>query len=43
MSDIKLFEENKVRSYYDTEKEFWYFSVINVIKILTGSSISNVW
>ncbi|MFI5139984.1 MAG: Bro-N domain-containing protein [Sphingobacteriales bacterium] len=39
MSAIKLFEANKVRSYYDTDKEIWYFSVIDVIKILTGATI----
>jgi hypothetical protein len=39
MSSIKLFESKKVRSYWDAEKETWYFSVIDVIEILTGSSI----
>ena len=39
MSNIKLFEEKKVRSHYDTEIETWYFSVIDVIEILTGSTI----
>ena len=39
MSNIKLFEEKKVRSHYDAEKEIWYFSVIDVIEILTGSTI----
>lgn len=39
MQNIKLFEEKKVRSYYDTSKEIWYFSVIDVIEILTGSHI----
>jgi hypothetical protein len=39
MSNIKLFEEKKVRSHWDTETENWYFSVIDVIEILTGSSI----
>jgi len=39
MSNIKLFESKKVRSYWDAEKETWYFSVIDVIEILTGSSI----
>lgn len=39
MSNIKLFEEKKVRSYWDAEKEQWYFSVIDVIEILTGSTI----
>jgi DNA-damage-inducible protein D len=39
MSNIKLFESKKVRSHWDPEKETWYFSVIDVIEILTGSSI----
>ena len=39
MSDIKLFERNQVRTHWDAEKEKWYFSVIDVIEILTGSSI----
>ncbi|MBZ4219624.1 MAG: Bro-N domain-containing protein [Chlorobium sp.] len=37
MSNIKLFEEKKVRSHWNTEKEIWYFSVIDVIEILTDS------
>jgi len=28
-----------VRSHWDAEKETWYFSVIDVVEILTGSSI----
>ncbi len=39
MPDIKLFESKKVRTHWDEEKETWYFSVIDVIEILTGSSI----
>jgi hypothetical protein len=39
MVPIKLFEQKKVRSHFDTEKEVWYFSVIDVIEILTESSI----
>ncbi len=39
MSNIKLCEIKKVRSHWDAEKETWYFSVIDVIEILTGSSI----
>lgn len=39
MSNIKLFEEKKVRTHYDAETEQWYFSVIDVIEILTGSTI----
>ena len=39
MVPIKLFEQKKVRSYFDPKKEVWYFSVIDVIEILTESSI----
>jgi hypothetical protein len=39
MDNIKLFEAKQIRSYYDEVKETWYFSVIDVIEILTGSSI----
>ena len=38
MSSIKLFESKKVRSHWDAEKEAWYFSVIDVVEILTDSS-----
>ncbi|MEQ1554259.1 MAG: BRO family protein [Ferruginibacter sp.] len=37
MSNIKLFENKKVRSHYDTDKEVWYFSIIDIIEILTES------
>ena len=36
-SDIKLFEQSKIRSIYDEEKDVWYFSVIDVIAILSES------
>lgn len=39
MHNLKLFEEKKVRTHWDVEKEVWYFSVIDVIEILTNSSI----
>ena len=39
MDNIKLFEEKKVRSHWNEENETWYFSVIDVIEILTESSI----
>ena len=34
---IKIFEDKKVRTLWDDEKEKWYFSIIDVIEILTGS------
>ncbi len=39
MGNIKLFESKQVRSQWDAEKEMWYFSVIDIIEILTGSTI----
>jgi len=39
MSNIKLFESKKVRTYWDTEREQWLFSVIDVVEILTNSTI----
>lgn len=33
-NDIKLFEQAKIRSVYDEEKDTWYFSVVDVISIL---------
>ena len=36
---IKIFEQKEVRTHWDEKEEKWYFSVINVIEILTGSSI----
>jgi len=34
---IKLFESKKVRSVWDAEKGKWYFSIVDVIEILTES------
>jgi DNA-damage-inducible protein D len=36
-NNIKLFEQQKVRTYWDEQEEKWYFSVIDVIAILTDS------
>jgi hypothetical protein len=35
MSNIKIFEDRKVRSQYDAEKEVWYFSIVDIVGILT--------
>ena len=34
---IKLFEEKKVRTVWDDEKEQWYFCVVDVVEVLTES------
>ena len=36
---IKLFEDKRVRVQWDSSNEKWYFSIVDVIEILTGSSI----
>jgi len=35
---IKLFEERKVRTIWDDTHEKWYFSIVDVVAILTDSS-----
>jgi len=35
MADIKLFEDNPIRTAWDEEKEEWYFSVVDVVGVLT--------
>ena len=35
---IQLFEEKKVRTVWDDEKEEWFFSVVDVIEVLTDSA-----
>jgi hypothetical protein len=37
MPNIKIFEDRKVRSQWDAEKEDWWFSVVDVVEILTDS------
>ncbi len=32
---IKIFEEKKVRTIWDPKGEKWYFSIIDVIEVLT--------
>ncbi|SQH97679.1 BRO family protein [Haemophilus haemolyticus] len=34
---IKLFEGNEIRSAWDNEKEEWYFSIIDILGVLTES------
>jgi DNA-damage-inducible protein D len=37
MSNVKLFEEKKVRSQWNDLEEKWYFSIVDVVEILTES------
>ena len=35
--DLTLFEDKQIRHIYDEEKNKWYFSVEDIVKILTDS------
>lgn len=35
---IKLFESKKIRTHWDESEEQWYFSVVDVVEVLTDSS-----
>lgn len=36
-NEVKIFEQNNIRSSYDEEKEKWYFSIIDIVLVLTDS------
>lgn len=36
---VILFNQKQIRRHWDEKKELWYFSVIDVVQILTNSSI----
>lgn len=41
---IQLFEDRKVRTAWDSEQEKWYFSIVDVIQVLTDSADArNYW
>ena len=46
-SNIQLFEDKRIRTAWDEEREEWYFSIVDVIGVLTDQptqrSASNYW
>ena len=38
---IQLFEDQKIRVAWDAEREEWYFSVVDVVGVLTDSPDHN--
>ena len=38
MSNIKLFEEKKIRSVWNEDNENWYFVVSDVVQVLTDTA-----
>ncbi|WP_455520766.1 BRO family protein [Parvimonas micra] len=37
-NEIKIFDGNKIRSAWNSEKEEWYFSVVDIVGVLTNSN-----
>lgn len=35
---IQLFEDKRIRTAWDVEKEEWYFSIVDVVSVLTDST-----
>ena len=43
-TQIKLFEERKIRSIWNEEEQQWYFSVVDVVAVLTESvNLRDYW
>jgi hypothetical protein len=42
-SELKIFEDKKVRSHWDSDKEKWYISIIDVVAVLTESVDPNAY
>lgn len=42
-NEIKLFDGNRIRSVWDSEKEEWYFSIVDIISVLTDSKNPQVY
>ena len=40
---IAIFEGKKIRRYWNDEKELWYFSVVDVVAVLTKSIDSSAY
>jgi len=38
VSKIAIFEGKQIRRHWDAQKELWYFSVVDVIAVLTNST-----
>lgn len=37
-TSVKLFEHRQIRAEWDTEKQAWYFAIVDVIAVLTASA-----
>lgn len=41
MSNIKVFEDKKIRTQWNEQEEDWYFSVVDIVSILTDKDYDN--
>ena len=37
-NSVQLFDSKRIRTQWDAEKEKWYFSVVDIVEVLTGSA-----
>lgn len=37
MNNIKLFDQKRIRSYWNEKEEQWYFSIVDIVEALTDS------
>ena len=42
-SEIRILDERKVRTLWDSEQEKWYFSIIDIVAVLTESVDPNAY
>jgi len=38
---IRIFEEKQIRTHWDNEQEKWFFSIVDVLSVLTESANSD--
>ena len=44
LNSLQLFQNQRIRSVWDSEKEEWYFSIVDVVAVLTESkNPNNYW
>ena len=43
MNEIKLYQDNKIRTQWDSDSEKWYISIVDVIAVLTESKNPQVY
>ncbi len=39
MNDLQLFEDIEVRRHFDSHQEIWFFSIVDIVSVLTGSNL----